>query len=464
MIKENQAILNRIQILIDVLAIILAMVAAYYIRFADYQEGIYLTLDYYIRALFVIIPLYLFLYSLFGLYLPHRTKSRTEEALNIIKVNIIGIILLISGMFVIKEIDYSRIVLVLFVCFSIAFTIGERLLVRMTLRYYRKKGFNLKHILVIGAGDLGQEFVKRVKNNKELGYNVIGFIDDKKSIGRNVKGVSVLGRLHELEEILDKYKPDEIVVTLPLKEYDSLKEIIQIGEKIGVKVKIVPDYLKYIPARPHADEIDGMPLIHTRYIPLDNIANRFVKRLTDIVLATFFITITSPVMITAAILIKLSSPGPVIFKQERVGINNKNFVMYKFRSMKVQTDEESDTVWTTKDDPRKTRIGDFIRKTSIDELPQFFNVLFGTMSMIGPRPERPYFVEQFKEKIPKYMIKHQVRPGITGWAQVNGWRGDTSIEERIKCDIYYIENWSLALDIKIIIMTVFKGLINKNAY
>jgi exopolysaccharide biosynthesis polyprenyl glycosylphosphotransferase len=169
-------------------------------------------------------------------------------------------------------------------------------------------------------------------------------------------------------------------------------------------------------------------------------------------------------MITVAILIKLSSPGPVIFRQERVGVNNKNFVMYKFRSMKVQTDEESDTVWTTKDDPRKTRIGDFIRKTSLDELPQFFNVLFGTMSMIGPRPERPYFVEQFKEKIPKYMIKHQVRPGITGWAQVNGWRGDTSIEERIKCDIYYIENWSLALDIKIIIMTVFKGLINKNAY
>ncbi|MGI6227947.1 MAG: undecaprenyl-phosphate glucose phosphotransferase, partial [Peptococcales bacterium] len=394
----------------------------------------------------------------------HRNKGLTEEALNITIVNIIGVVILISILFIIKEINYSRLVILLFAVFSSILTILERFTVRRTLRYLRKHGYNLKHILVIGAGELGQEFVKRVKANKELGYNIVGFLDERKKLGRNIKDIEIIGRTSELEDVINKYSLDEIIVTLSIKDYDLLKEIISIGEKSGIKVQIVPDYLKYIPARPYVDEIDGMPLINIRRIPLDNIANNLIKRTFDFFVSLICIILLSPIMLVVAILIKLTSPGPIIFKQERVGLNRKNFMMYKFRSMKVQTDEESDTQWTTENDPRKTKIGTFIRKTSIDELPQLFNVLKGDMSLIGPRPERPYFVEQFKEKIPKYMVKHQVRPGITGWAQVNGWRGDTSIEERIKCDIYYIENWSLALDIKIIALTVIKGFVNKNAY
>ena len=212
------------------------------------------------------------------------------------------------------------------------------------------------------------------------------------------------------------------------------------------------------------DDLDGLPVIDTRRVPLDNWFKNALKRAFDIVFASVAILITSPVMLFSVLMIKLTSPGPVIFYQERVGLNRKKFMMYKFRSMRVQTDEEERVQWTTKDDPRKTKWGAFMRKTSIDELPQFFNVLKGDMSVVGPRPERPFFVEKFREEIPRYMIKHQVRPGITGWAQVNGLRGDTSIEERINYDLYYIENWTFLFDLQIIFMTVFKGLVNKNAY
>lgn len=464
MIKENQKILNRLQVILDASIIALSLVLAFYLRFFNYKGGSYLTLDYYLKLLVFVIPFYLFLYGMFGLYMPQRNKSRIEEILNIIKVNIIGLFVLINGMFIFKQVHYSRYVLVLFVLFSIVLTIIERLAVRKFLRYIRKQGYNLKHLLVIGAGELGQEFVRKIKANKELGYNIVGFIDDQAEVGRKIKEVRVIGKVQDLESIIGQYGVDEIVVALPIKEYAKLKDIIEISERNGVKVRIIPDYMKYIPARPQVDEVDGLPLINIRYIPLDNIANKLIKRLFDIAVSLTCLILFSPLMLIIAILIKVTSPGPVIFKQERVGLNRRPFNMYKFRSMKVQNPEEEKMQWTTKDDPRRTKIGEFIRKTSIDELPQLFNVLKGDMSLIGPRPERPFFVEQFKETIPKYMIKHQVRPGITGWAQVNGWRGDTSIEERIKCDLYYIENWSFALDIKIMILTIFKGFINPNAY
>lgn len=464
MIKENQKILNRIQILIDGLIIYISLLLAYFLRFFNYQGGTYLAFESYIKVAFFLIPLYLFLYSLYGLYLPHRNKRLTDEALNIVQVNIIGVAILLSSLFIIKEINFSRYVLLLFAVFTSVLTILERFIIRKVLRFFRKKGYNLKHILVIGSGALGQEYLKKVRTNRQLGYNVVGFLDDHKSKGRKVKGIEILGKIADLEKIIEKFTLDEIVVALSIKDYDRLKGIIDVGEKDGIKVQIIPDYLKYIPARPNIDEIDGLPIINIRHIPLDNLANKMIKRFLDIVASSVGLLLFSPIMILVALLIKIESPGPILFKQERVGLNRRNFMMYKFRSMKVQTDEESDKKWTTADDPRKTKIGTFIRKTSIDELPQLLNVLKGDMSLIGPRPERPYFVEQFKEIIPKYMIKHQVRPGITGWAQVNGWRGDTSIEERIKCDIYYIENWSLALDIKIIALTIINGFVNKNAY
>jgi len=226
-------------------------------------------------------------------------------------------------------------------------------------------------------------------------------------------------------------------------------------EKSGVHTKFIPDYNNVIPTKPYTEDIQGLPVINIRRVPLHDPLNRFMKRGVDIFGATVALILFSPVMIGTMIAIKVSSPGPLIFKQERVGLKNKPFMMYKFRSMVVQTEEEEKKGWTTKNDPRVTRVGKFIRKTSIDELPQLFNVFKGDMSLIGPRPERTQFVEQFKEEI---------RPGLTGWAQVNGYRGDTSIRKRIDCDLYYVENWTLGLDFKILIMTFFKGFVNKNAY
>jgi len=251
-----------------------------------------------------------------------------------------------------------------------------------------------------------------------------------------------------------------------LKEYYKLGDMVAICEKSGVHTKFVPDYYKFISTNPVTEDLNGLPVINIRNVPLTNTVNKCIKRLVDIIGSIVCIILFSPIMAVVAVLVKKSSPGPIIFCQERVGIgkNNKPFKMYKFRSMGVQSASKEQKAWTVHNDPRVTPVGRIIRKTSLDELPQLFNVLKGDMSLIGPRPERPLFVEKFKEEIPRYMIKHQVRPGMTGWAQVCGFRGDTSIEGRIEHDIFYIENWTLSFDIKILFLTVFKGFVNKNAY
>lgn len=491
MIKENQKYLNRIFIITDSLIILFSFILSWYIRFKSGLIGLdneYLSFQSYLLPIIFALPVYLIVYYLFKLYEPYRYKDIVTEFINILKANIISVSIFILILFIFKMVDYSRFLLFIFVVNSILITFLERILVRYTLRKIRKKGYNLKHILIIGYSNLTNELVERFNSNRHWGYNVLGILDDNKGANKTkLKGeisaihkienevadeialtsstpIKVLGKISELESTLNGKNIDEIFITLNLKEYDKLSYIISVCEKHGIRTQIVPDYLKYLPAKPYVEEINGLPIINIRYVPLDNLVNRSIKRLFDILSSLFGIIIISPIIIITAIIIKLTSSGPVLFKQERVGLNNKTFMMYKFRSMKAQNPDEEKDKWTTKDDPRKTKFGSFIRKTSIDELPQLFNVLKGDMSLIGPRPERPYFVEQFKEKIPKYMIKHQVRPGITGWAQVNGWRGDTSIEKRIECDIYYIENWSIAFDIKIMWRTIFKGFINKNAY
>ena len=301
-------------------------------------------------------------------------------------------------------------------------------------------------------------FIDACHRNPDWGYQIYGIVDDIVQDGATYKGVNVIGRISDLEQILAKNTIDEIAITLPLAAYEKLAGIVAVCEKSGVHTKFIPDYTNIISSKPSTEDMD------IRNVPLTDPVNASMKRLVDIFGSLFGIVLFSPVMLVTAVAIKLSSPGPVIFKQERVGLHNKPFMMYKFRSMVQQKPEDEKKGWTTKGDPRVTRVGRFIRKTSIDELPQFFNVLLGTMSLVGPRPERTQFVEMFKEEIPRYMIKHQVRPGMTGWAQVNGLRGDTSIYERVRYDIWYIENWSMALDFKILFMTIFKGFVNKNAY
>ena len=321
-----------------------------------------------------------------------------------------------------------------------------------------------KHILLVGYSKAAEQYIDRIKMNPQWGYNIRGILDDNIARGTVYKGVKVIGSIGNLTFILPENKLDEIAITLGLEEYYKLEKIVSQCEKSGVHTKFIPDYGNIIPTRPYTEDLLGLPVINIRYVPLSNTFNAMLKRLMDIVGSLICIVVFSPIMMISAILVKTTSAGPLIFKQERVGLHNQSFMMYKFRTMHVQTEEEEKKGWTQKNDPRITRVGGFLRKTSLDEFPQLFNVLKGDMSLVGPRPERPQYVEKFREEIPRYMIKHQVRPGMTGWAQVNGYRGDTSIRKRIEHDLYYIENWTLGLDVKILFLTVFKGFINKNAY
>ena len=309
-----------------------------------------------------------------------------------------------------------------------------------------------------------EAYIDRIKSNPQWGYTIHGIFDDNLKADFSYRNTFCIGKLRDVEKFLQNTSMDEVAIALSLKEYYKLGDMVAVCEKSGVHTKFVPDYYKFISTNPVTEDLNGLPVINIRNVPLTNTVNKCIKRLVDIIGSIVCIILFSPIMAVVAVLVKKSSPGPIIFCQERVGLHNKPFKMYKFRSMGVQSASKEQKAWTVHNDPRVTPVGRIIRKTSLDELPQLFNVLKGDMSLIGPRPERPLFVEKFKEEIPRYMIKHQVRPGMTGWAQVCGFRGDTSIEGRIEHDIFYIENWTLSFDIKILFLTVFKGFVNKNAY
>ena len=352
----------------------------------------------------------------------------------------------------------------IFYVINIVLTTLCRQVIRNVLQYFRGKGYNLKYILLVGYSRAAEEYINRINANPQWGYVVRGILDDRVPRGTMYKGVKVLGQIDNLMIILPENKLDEIAITLALQDYGRLEEIVDLCEKSGVHTKFIPDYNSMIPSKPYTEDLMGLPVINIRYVPLTNTLNLVSKRIVDIVGSAAGLVLVSPIMLACAIAVKLSGPGPIIFKQERVGLHNRTFQMYKFRTMEQQQESAEKKAWTVKDDPRVTKVGKFLRRTSLDEFPQLYNILRGDMSLVGPRPERPLFVEKFKEEIPRYMIKHQVRPGLTGWAQINGYRGDTSIRKRIDYDIYYIENWTMGFDIKILFLTIFKGFINKNAY
>lgn len=472
MIKDNQQHFNRLHVLIDAVVIALAYLFAWWLKFEsgilDRAQGA-LPFSFYMRALIVIVPGYLMLYYAFNLYTAKRVQGRRLELSNIVMANTVGLLLFFTIVYNLQSYNaiyknFSREMFFYFYACNIVFEECVRLLIRHFLRDIRKKGYNLKHILLVGYSRATEQYIDRIYQNPQWGYNIRGILDDNIARGTAYKGVKVIGSIGNLNYILPQNSLDEIAITLGLDEYYKLEKIVAECEKSGVHTKFIPDYGNIIPTRPYTEDLLGLPVVNIRYVPLTNTFHAFLKRCVDIVGSIACIIIFSPVMLFSAILVKTTSKGPLIFKQERVGLHNKPFQMYKFRTMYVQTEEEEQKGWTTKNDPRITKCGGFLRKTSLDEFPQLFNVLKGDMSLVGPRPERPQYVEKFREEIPRYMIKHQVRPGMTGWAQVNGYRGDTSIRKRIEHDLYYIENWTLGLDIKILFLTVFKGFINKNAY
>ena len=469
MIKDNQKVFNRLHLLVDAVVVAVSYLLAWYIKFAtpfaNTEPGAgALSMDVYFSALYFLVPGYVFLYYFFNMYAPKRATRRKYEIAGIIKSNTIGLTLFMVVLYLINQPHFSRVMMFIFYVINIVLTTLCRSTIRNILQFFRKKGYNLKYILLIGYSRAAEEYITRINANPQWGYVIRGILDDRIPSGTIYKGVKVVGRIENIHYILPENKLDEIAITLALKDYDHLEYIVDLCEKSGVHTKFIPDYNSLVPSHPYTEDLMGLPVINIRYVALTNTLNWVIKRTVDIAGSFLGILVSSPVMLAAAVAVKLTSKGPVIFKQERVGLHNRNFNMYKFRTMEMQKPTAEQKGWTVKDDPRVTKVGRFLRRTSLDELPQLFNILMGEMSLVGPRPERPQFVEKFKEEIPRYMIKHQVRPGLTGWAQINGYRGDTSIRKRIEYDIFYIENWSLSFDFKIMFLTFFKGFINKNAY
>ena len=453
MIRENQQLLNRWNVLSDGVLSYLMLPLAYWLRFYVMKDGIQsVPLADYLRLGIAFVVIQIFSFAAFGLYQLSRKTRIRDEVIKIMRASLLDMLLLLGWLFIGHSEHYSRWVLALYFALSTGALICKHVVARRLLRALRRSGRNLKHVILIGGGDAARKYLRELQSDRELGYQVTGYIARHTARGFDVP---YLGGYEALEKALDRYGPDEVVSAIATEDYVETPHIIHACEQAGVKLSIVPFYADYMPARPQFDELNGIPLMNIRRIPLDNFANAFLKRTADVVGSALLLVLLSPLVLLCAVGVKLSSPGPVIFTQRRVGRNKRPFCMYKFRSMRVN--DQQDRAWSARRDSRRTGFGAFIRKYSLDELPQLWNVLRGDMSLVGPRPEIPHFVDRFKDDVPLYMVRHQVRPGMTGWAQINGLRGDTSIKKRIEYDIHYIENWSVWLDLQILLITVFGG-------
>ncbi len=343
------------------------------------------------------------------------------------------------------------------------FTYGARVAVRHVFEQRWRRGIGLKRVLIAGAGDLGRAVADKLIENREMGYQLAGFVDDRAG-GDHIgyRGLPLLGTLDDAADILQRERIDQLYVALPLDDHVKMLALVESANREIVDIRVVPDLLQVIALRAQLEDLDGIPIINIHGVPLRGF-NGVLKRALDVALSAVGLVALALPLAVIALVIRLTSPGPALYRQERMGLDGKRFWVWKFRSMYADAEQETGPVWASEDDPRCTPIGRFLRRTSLDELPQLWNVLLGHMSLVGPRPERPFFVEQFKHRIPQYMLRHKVKAGLTGWAQVNGWRGNTSLEKRIEYDLYYIENWSVALDIKILWLTLVKGF-HRHAY
>jgi Undecaprenyl-phosphate glucose phosphotransferase len=410
-----------------------------------------------------------------GLYRLRRGRSRVDDFFAVFVGTILAVILGLFGTLYFQAYwlpealkdqgiyEVSQLGWALFVTINIAFAYGSREIVREVLEQRWKAGIGLKRVLIAGASDLGKMVADKVLQHREFGFKVIGFLDDR-AAGDHIgyRGLPLLGTLCEADEIIRQERIDHVYVALPLEEHVKMLGIVEATNREGVEVHVVPDLLQFIALRARLENLDGVPIISLNDVPLRGF-NSVLKRAIDFAIsATALLGLSVPFAAIAA-LIKYTSDGPIFYKQERMGLDGKAFEVLKFRSMYPGAEDATGPIWARDNDPRCTPIGKWLRRLDLDELPQLWNVLRGDMSIVGPRPERPYFVEQFKHRIPQYMLRHKVKAGITGWAQVNGWRGNTSLEKRIEYDLYYIENWSVGLDIKIMCLTVLRGL-QKHAY
>jgi len=396
-------------------------------------------------------------------YRARRMLRRTHEAQLLMKAHVVALLAFISLTYLFSEYKFSRGVMLTFGILGGVNLLVFRVSLRNALRWFRKRGFNLRHVLAVGEGPTIENLIHRLDRFPELGLRVIGAVISENSTAQEVGGKSIVGRFSRLAEIIQRTQVDQVLIALSRNDSPRLDSILESLKDETIEIQLVPDIHEYVTLGCEVEDFEGLPIVKLNDSPLNGWAV-LAKRIVDIILASVALILLSPVYLVLAIAVKATSKGPVFFAQERMGLDGKTFKMYKFRSMRIDAEESSGAVWTTPGDRRRTPIGALLRSTSLDELPQFWNVLIGNMSLVGPRPERPVFVKQFRHEIPHYMLRHKVKAGITGWAQVNGWRGNTSLQKRIEYDLYYIRNWSISFDVKILALTVIKGFINKNAY
>ncbi len=453
MIKENQKLFNRLNVLTDAAAAFISVAAAYLLVFnlLDFDRNYPLT-DYF-KLLLIFVPVQLLTYGCMGLYGSFRSKRFTREFGRLFAAFLLDGLTLVALLYVAQIIDFSRWALAIFLVMDFALVALKRFIMRKVLRKFRQSGYNQKYVLIVGSGAAARDYLRTIREEKHLGFVCAGYVSDGEMPGAEKKG-----GMSSLLTVLEERSYDEAVCALDPGDDEKLANVVEACELTGTKISVIPSIYKYMSSTPAIDMVGNIPMLNIRRIPLDNIGNAILKRALDIVGSAVLLILTSPVMLASMLVIRLTMGGDAIFRQKRVGLNKKVFTMYKLKSMRDSA--ESDTAWSRDSDPRRTKFGSFIRKFSIDELPQLVNVLKGEMSLVGPRPEIPFYVNDFKDKIPMYMIKHQVKPGITGLAQINGYRGDTSIEKRIEYDVQYIENWSFFLDISILIKTALSGFMN----
>lgn len=453
MIKRNQRLIRILNYLSDSVLLFISYFFAVYIKYIliDRRISTWQASPGFFASIVLFCLILPFAYYTFRVYGQSRFRDELGEYVTIATVNLVGTLIVATLFYFLRITEFSRMALMIFYLLSSTFVILKHLVGRRIVAQFRSLGYNQRHIIIVGNGRHAYRYIQDTKDLKRIGISIDGYVSSVEK--ENMP--PCLGSYEELEQIIEKYAPDEIVVALEPHEVKFMQMIIDAADKQGAYISLIPFYNDYIPTNPTIEVFGETKLINLRATPMNSVFGSFTKRVGDIILSLILLVVLSPLMLVVAIGVRLSGPGPILFKQTRVGKDKRVFSMLKFRSMRINSEEN--TAWSSNEDSRKTKFGSFIRKFSIDELPQLFNVLKGDMSLVGPRPEIPFYVRQFKERVPLYLVRQQIRPGMTGWAQVHGLRGDTSIEDRVKYDIWYIENWSIWLDIKILFMTIFKG-------
>jgi exopolysaccharide biosynthesis polyprenyl glycosylphosphotransferase len=466
-LHRHSEVFRSLLMLADLVLVAACWTAAYSLRFTvfwDEPAGTWKPgfVDW-MTPLVVVLPLVLFTFRSRGLYRAHRTGSVLREVGLIVGGMAMAVVAVLAADAALRT-YHSRLGIAFFGGLGTLTLVASRVAGRGLLRALRRRGYNLRYVLIAGAGDLAAEVIASIHSHPEAGLRIIGAVsDDPARQGKSIEGVKVLGPYAAVKEILRRRPLDEVVIALPREDAPQLEKILADLDDELVTVRLIPDLLHVMTLRSSVEELEGLPLINLRESPMVGWA-AVQKRAFDVVVASLLLVGLAPLLALASLAVWLSSGRPLLYRQERMGLDGRVFRMAKFRTMRPDAEKETGPVWTSEDDPRRTPIGRFLRSTSIDELPQLWNVLRGDMSLVGPRPERPVFIERFRREIPGYMLRHKVRAGVTGWAQVHGWRGDTSLHERIEHDIYYIQNWSLGLDVRILLMTLWKGWVNRNAY